>query len=333
MLTIKKKSILTKIILVGCGNIGSRHLESLMNFQNKISIDIVEPNKKSKTNAIRLIKKLHIKNPPKMTWYNSIEDLDNNAEVVIVATNSLNRIPLIDILLKQGNKKFILEKMVCQSKKEYKLLINSFNKYSAKAWVNTNRSYFPFYKKIKTIFSNSKSIQLSVYLGNSGLGTSSIHYIDLFCWLSNNYNIKLNQKYLSDKIFSSKRGKSFKEFSGVIVGSNSKNSYLSISSQNNPKIPPSAIVEIYDGQKHIVINELQEKFYFLTNYEKIPKLTFKFRHVSELTHKIIREILTNDSCSLPTVENSFKIHSELFRIFNSHLYKHLNQKMEKCPIT
>lgn len=333
MLTVKKKSNLTKIILVGCGNIGSRHLESLMKFQDKISIDIVEPNKKSKNNAIEMIKKLYIKKSPKINWFTSIQDLPNSGDVVIVATNSIGRHKFIDILLKQGNKKFILEKMVCQSKNEYKLLINSFKKYDAKAWVNTNRSYFTFYQKIKNIFANSKSIQLSVYLGNSGLGTSSIHYIDLFCWLTDNYNIQLNGKYLSDKIFSSKRGKSFKEFSGVIIGSNKKNSYLSISSQNNQSIPPSAIVEIYDGQKHIVINELEEKFSFLTNYEKIPKLIFKFSHVSEITYKIICDILTSDSCLLPPVENSFKIHSELFRIFNDHLYKHLNQKIEKCPIT
>ncbi len=322
-----------KLILIGCGNIGSRHLQSLMKFQNKISIDIVEPNKKSKNNAIELIKKLSIKKSPKINWFTSIRDLSNSGDVVIVATNSIGRHKLIDTLLKQGNKKFLIEKMVCQSKEEYKFLISAFKKYNANGWINVNRRYFISYQKIKELFLSSKFLELNVHLGNSGLGASSIHFIDLFCWLNDNYNIKLNGKYLFDKIHPSKRGKQFKEFAGTIVGSNKNSSFLTISTNNNQSIPPSIIVEIYDGEKHIIINELEEKIYFLTNFENISKFSFKFGHVSELSYKIIQDILKNNSCLLPTLQDSYDSHSELFRIFNKHLSKQLHHKVEKCPIT
>ncbi len=322
-----------KLILVGCGNIGSRHLQSLMKFQSALSIDVVEPNNKSKNNAVSLIKKLPIKKYPKIKWFTSIKDLTDSGDVVIVATDSVDRVKLIETLLKQGNKKFLIEKMVCQSRNEYKSLISLFKKFNANGWVNTNRRYFTAYQKIKQLFLTSKSLELSVYLGNSGLGTSSIHFIDLFCWFNNDYDIKLNGDYLFDKIYSNKRGKSFKEFAGNIVGTNKKNSFLTISTHNNQSTFPSSIVEIYDGKRHIIINELEEKLFFLSNDENIPKLSFKFGHTSELTYKIILDILKNKSCLLPTIEDSCYLHFELFRIFNNHIFKHLNYKVQKCPIT
>ena len=322
-----------KLILVGCGNIGSRHLQSLMNFQNTLSIDVVEPNNKSKNIAMSLIKKFPMKKHPKIQWFRSIEDLTNFGDVVIVATTSADRVNVIETLLKQGNKKFLIEKMVCQSQNEYKSLISLFKKFNANGWVNTNRRYFRSYQKIKQLFSTSKSLEISVYLSNSGLGTSSIHFIDLFCWFNNDFNIKLNGNYLFDKIYSNKRGKYFKEFAGNIIGTNKKNSFLTISTHNNQSTSPSSIVEIYDGKRHIVINELKEKLFFLSNDENPPKLSFKFGHTSELTYKIISDILKTKSCLLPTLEDSYNSHLELFKIFNNHIFKHFNYKVKKCPIT
>ena len=304
-----------------------------MKFQDKISIDVVEPNKKSKNNALVLINKLSKIKSPKINWFTSIQDLTDSGDIVIVATNSVNRPKLIEILLKQGNKKFLIEKMVCQSSNEYKSLISIFKKFNANGWVNANRRYFRSYQKIKQLFSSSKSLELSVHLGNSGLGTSSIHFVDLFCWLENNYDVRLNGTYLFDQIYSSKRGRSFKEFAGTVVGSNNRKSFLTISTHNNQSVPPSVIVEIYDGKRHVMINELKEKIYFLTDYEKLPKFSFKFGHTSELTYKIIQDILKNNSCLLPTLQDSYKSHSELFQIFNNHLSKHLHHKVQKCPIT
>ena len=47
----------------------------------------------------------------------------------------------------------------------------------------------------------------------------------------------------------------------------------------------------------------------------------------------ILDILKNKSCLLPTIEDSCYLHFELFRIFNNHIFKHLNYKVQKCPIT
>ena len=40
-----------KIILVGCGNVGSRHLQAIVKLRYPISIEIIEPNLKAQTIA------------------------------------------------------------------------------------------------------------------------------------------------------------------------------------------------------------------------------------------------------------------------------------------
>lgn len=321
-----------KITLVGCGNIGSRHLQSLLSFQNPVSIDVVEPNKNSQKKAKSLIAS-QLKKNHHISWHSSIHNLSDTADVAIVATNSIERPKLINELLSQGNKKFLLEKMVCQSSIEYQKIISKLRQNHASAWVNANRRYFQSYHNIKQFFKKSKSFELNIFLGNSGLGTSAIHFVDLFCWLTDNNDISLDGKYLFQKIYSSKRGRLFKEFAGTIVGTTNQNSFLKISSHYNPSVPPSVIVDLYDGKNHFVLSELEEKFYSLTNHNGLSKFSFKFGHTSQLTYPIIQDIIHKGTSNLPTIEDSFKAHSELFRIFNTHINKNLHRKVSKCPIT
>ena len=216
-----------KIVLIGCGNIGSRHLQAIIKVKSVTSVEIVEPNIKSqKTAKLRLNKIEFNKLKQKIFWNKSLSTIKNQSDLVIVATNSKGRVDLIQKLLELGHRKFIVEKMVCQSVEEYKKLLFLFKKFNAKGWVNTNRRYFKSYQNIKTRFANSENIHLSVFASNSGLGTNAIHFLDLFSWLSEEYKIKLNGEFLEDKIVENKRGGNFKEFVGTIIGF-SKNSFVS----------------------------------------------------------------------------------------------------------
>jgi len=217
-----------KIILVGCGNIGSRHLQAIVKLKNKISIEIVEPDIKAQTLAKSRLKEIkYNKTRHEFFWYKSLSEIKNESDLVIIATNSKGRVDLIQKLLNLGHKRFIVEKVVCQSSAEYKKLLLLMKKFHAKGWINTNRRYFKVYQNIKEKFVDSKYIQLSVLAGNSGLGTNAIHYLDLFSWLVEDHKIKLNGEFLVNQIFENKRGMNFKEFLGTIIGFN-KNSFVSL---------------------------------------------------------------------------------------------------------
>lgn len=321
-----------KIILVGCGNIGSRHLQAVVKLKNDVLIEIVEPNIKSQKLAKSRLKEIkYNKGTHKIFWHKSIEQISNKSDVVIVATNSLGRIDLIQKLLDLGHERFIIEKVVCQSSDEYKKLLQFMKKFHAKGWVNTNRRYFKAYRSIKEKFTDSNYIHLSVFASNSDLGTNAIHFFDLFSWLVENYKIKLNGEFLTNQIFDNKRGENFKEFLGTIIGF-SKNSFASLTFF--PAKKESFIIKIYGENGFAYVNELEEQGYFLDNKGKGKvKLNAKFGHTSELTTKIIQDIFSTDDCLLPTLKDSYHLHRELFRIFNRHIKKVLNKDVELCPIT
>lgn len=320
-----------KIILVGCGNIGSRHLQGIVKLNKKLSIEIVEPNIKSQRLAkSRLCEIKYNKDNHKISWYTSLHQINNKSDLVIVATNSDIRVNLIQQILELGHKRFIIEKIVCQSTKEYSKLLHLMKKHNAKGWVNTNRRYFKTYQKIKETFKSSKFLHVSVFSGGSGLGTNAIHYLDLFSWLVDDYEIKLNGEFLDKKIYKNKRGNKFKEFLGTIIGFNKNGSFVSLTFF--PSKHESFLVNIYGENKAVSINELEEKAYFIINGIK-KNTNFRYNHISHLTTKIVQDILNTDDCFLPTLSDSYRIHKELFNIFNHHIKKLLNKKVTLCPIT
>ena len=81
-----------------------------------------------------------------------------------------------------------------------------------------------------------------------------------------------------------------------------------------------------------MIDESNQKIFDFVNSENI-ELEFKFEHVSTLTTKIAENILVKNNCDLTTLENSYILHKEIFKIFNSHIKKLTNKDMDLCPIT
>ena len=321
-----------KIVLVGCGNVGSRHLQALSKLIFETEIHVVEPNAEAiKLGKMRL-KEIKNRNP-KITvfWNQTLKDLKKNLDLAIVATTSEGRVGIIKDLLNFGCKRFLIEKIVCQSSQEFEELLKELKKNNAKGWVNTNHRYFDSWKKINEYFKDSNQIHLSVISSNvSSLGTSGIHFIDLFAFFVNNYHIRLNGDLLMNKLYSNKRGKNFKEFAGTVFGSEKNNSTLSLTFLPNSDIP--TIVNIAQASKHLLIDLTNEKILDLTGKNE-PDFKFKYELASDITTKIVNDIIQLDKCDLSMVEDSYFLHKELFRIFNSHIQKITHQDVIKCPIT
>lgn len=317
-----------QILLVGCGNIGRRHLEGIMKYSEKKFIHIVEPNIKSKNLAKKYLKEsIMNKSNYVAYWYDSIEELNQISDFVIIATNSVGRVDIINQLLEQGHRKFLIEKMVCQSNSEYLSLISKLKIFNAMAWVNTNRRYFKVYQKIKAIFANEPSIDFTVFSTSLGLGTNTIHYVDLFNWITNQKSSRLNGSMLSKKLLPNKRGKNYYEFSGIVLGKNKKGTISIISNDNNEK---NIFLKISSKNYSIMLDEINGIFY---NLQTKKNSHFEYEHVSKLTPIIISDILKNNTCTLPSVVDMYDTHQELFKIFNLHLKKVLKKNFNLCPIT
>ena len=159
--------MIKNILVIGCGNIGSRHIQALSNLPFDTHIEIVDPDlnshkiAQSRLNEINYNKQKH-----EFLWHVSISELkQKHNDLVIVATTALNRLPILKKLL-PNNSKFLIEKMVCQSVKEYDELVDLMKKFNAKGWVNTPLRYFESWNKIKEKINTSKPLYVSIIASN-----------------------------------------------------------------------------------------------------------------------------------------------------------------------
>ena len=319
----------SKFLLIGCGNLGKRHLESLVDINISKKIDIIEPDEFSRKEANKVLKNKINTKITDIKWHTDFKKLNYSHDVTIIATQANNRMEIIEKTLEKGNKKLIIEKMVCQSNKEYKKILLMIEKHHSKAWVNTSRRYFKSYQEIYKKIPKGQ-LSMNITSGDNGLGTNAIHFVDLFRWFTTCKKIKLNGNYIENELLKNKRGVDLVEFRGTIFGNSENNSILSIIFSKFKSQP--TIINITTSKNHFIINESDKTIYEFEK-NKIKNYEFEFEPTSELSKKIVIDLLKNKKCKLPSLEESYLNHSELFRIFNSKIKRITGKNNKLCPIT
>lgn len=316
------------VVLVGLGSIGRYHLQGLFKLKGNVNIKVVTTNKK----ACELVKKSVPKpNNINIEFLEDINSVPENSDLTIIATIATDRPKIINNLLLIGHRSFLIEKMVCQSKNEYDLLLENFQKHKARGWVNTIRRYNEFYRKLIPYFTG-KSFAFTVVAGDGGLGTNAIHFLDTFEML-NGSRVKLYGGCLSKELLPNKRGKGLVEFRGTIIGRADNESFLSISFL--PHVNNAGNVSIVGEDARAFVDEVNGRAFLATRTNKWHWIEHKYREpmVSEIIPVVAKDIFEKGHCFLPTIEDSYGSHVELFRIFNKHLRQVTYRTFTKCPIT
>ena len=278
-----------KIILVGSGEIGSRHLQAISKLPFKVQINVVEKNLEKFNIAKKRLRQINFDETyHDLRYFQNIDELSEKSDLVIIATNSDIRNEITSNLIKLGHKRFLLEKIVTQTKNDYQSLLKKIETSNAKAWIDMARSNMKSYQEIKRIFKNSHPIHMTVNRGNRGLGTNAIHFLNLFSYFCDDYNIFLNGDFLDEKIYPNKRGKKYVEFSGTLIGKNNFGSTFTITFSQHNEIPLT--ISIMGKNKHLIIEEETEQMYFLKG-GKNSKIKFKNELQSSISTKIISDII------------------------------------------
>lgn len=278
------------ILLIGCGNLGKRYVETIDNNLKNVKILIVDPYVDFST--------LNIKNIC-FEYHKDISDIkDTCIDLAIFAVCSDIRYTLtVNVIQKFTVKYIIFEKFLFQKENDYYEVKSLLKSNNIKSWVNTPRPTYEFYKKIK-----KHNINLTVFGKNWGLACNAIHFIDLFCFLNNSYDITLED---NDLVISNSKRKNFYEFYGTIRGKNKENT-LVLKCDKGEKFQ---LIKTLNGTK---IENKNGKLY-VDN-----KVLYKIPYLSEYMHKIIEDILCNDDCDLTKYDNSMKIHLSLLRVLTKH---------------
>ena len=313
-----------KILIVGCGNIGFRHLSSLIQSSEKYQIYVLDNNK--------LIEK-KLKNISKnIIFFNHINDLVKykieKIDLVIISTNSFERFKIFKFLTRNIKINYIiLEKVVFQNMKDFQNAISITKTKKIKAWVNCPYRTYNFFKKVKKEIKNSK---FKIFVDGSrwNICSNTIHYLDLL-----NFFSKKKIKQCTFKLDSNnytKKNIKYLEFYGSINYYINKNWYLSLNCEKkyeNLKINIRILFRNIIYTIHIYQNG-KSKFY---KNDKLLKQ--KLIYQSKLTALIAKQIFKTKKCDLIDLYESSKLHKLLFKPILKH-QKYLGLKNKDiCNIT
>lgn len=324
-----------KIILIGCGNIGARHLQSLAQLAYDLEIHVVEPRYDAFENGRKLFEAAR---QPKLghgliVWHESVCERLTNSDIAIIATTASFRLELIKNLLQMGrHPNLLLEKMVCQTESDYKKLLSILLRYRSKAWVNTIRRYNSTYHWIAQEIKAQRFI-LDVRGEQFGLGSNAIHYLDLFAMLARSKSLEIHWHHLYTPLLKNKRGNGFVEINGLIYGQDQKGNIFNIASL--PFNGRETVVTVISQSKKFIVNETKKSVEVLFGEKKeaVSGKPFQEPLVSQTTSAVLTDIFTRSRCALPTVQDLQSLHVSLLRIFKAHISKATGRRITRVPVT
>lgn len=198
-----------KVLIIGMGNIGRRHLQAA----SKLDVDIAtyDPIKEAYQTMREFIitESLNCHPIEQDSIENALNWIDHET-TVIIATTAKGRAGLIDAVSKKEPKAIIAEKPVAQTRQEYDMLLET----STPIYVNLNRRLFPAYKRLRQEL-EGRSVLISGQYGNIGFACNGIHYIDLACWLTNSKHHTIEYSKVWNMHESKRKG--YKDFSADTI--------------------------------------------------------------------------------------------------------------------
>jgi predicted dehydrogenase len=320
------------IVLIGAGNIGSRHLQGLAGLDLPAAISVLD----IKDNALALARDRYNEvagQEPRISvdYSNSLAKLPEEINLAIIATSSDRRREIAEQLLKQARvRNIIFEKVVFQSAADFTRMGSLLAKQKTKAWVNCPRRLSAFYLQLKQHLGNKPQINFILQGGEWGLGCNSIHFLDLIAFLTG--GSKIENVEFSGNIVASKRP-GFIEMTGRLFGRFTSGSEFTLNSIAGSNMPHQIAVVAKD--RFAMIDELAGRAVLALRSEQWQRKEelFQLPFQSELTGKITRKILTDGESDLSTLAESADLHIPLLKALLKTLNRSSKRKIDRCPIT
>lgn len=322
------------IIIIGAGQLGSRHLQALALLEEACSIYVVDPSSKGREEAKKRFSQVEGHQRHVVKFISSLSEVSlRNADLVVVSTNSGVRYQVVNDLLTNFEVDYlILEKFLFQRQDEYEKISQKLLEKNTIAYVNCPRRMFPDYQKIKKMLARDVIYRMEVVGNNWGLACNGIHFIDLFQWLCGETVVSWSNEL--DKGFKQSKRDGYVEFTGSIYGLTNNKHSLSMTSFE--KGVPNISVRITTPSDRFVISEALGKVcHEKLTFEQVimDKFQFQMKYQSQLTHLAARDLFNKGSCELTPYSSSASAHVPFLKILLTHYNMVRNKKSDACPIT
>lgn len=312
-------------LVVGFGNIGCRHVQSLLELDYVYKVLIIEPNKDVFNANLKRINASE--SLSRIEHLQDVYSISGEVDFAVIATSAQPRLEIMRKLIVYGIKHILLEKVVFQSETQFNEAIRLVEDSMVNVKCNFVNRYYKNYYRIKSTIKKDSRVVMTVSGGDFGLACNSLHYVDLFSFLVSE-RLDLVDYKLVENNTPNRRGDIYKEVVGTMLWKcELSDSILMINSDPN-RIGGVEIVITIGSTVHL-LNEQVLSHWCIEPDKELMNSEFEIRGSSKLT-SIIMDDMMNGKCWLPSLRETKMIHVPLFKAVNSTLKLAEN---ELCPIT
>lgn len=310
-----------QVVLIGCGNIGFRHLQALGTMDVPSHITVVEP---ADAHHDRI--RAQFDAAADVHRYTLLEQMPGDRtrfDLAVVATAAAQRRSAVDRLLADHELgALVLEKVLFQTVADLDEVGSALRERDIPTFVNCSRRTFAGYHELRSTSGNASIVDVD---GRSlGMASNAIHFLDLLEFLSDDELVDVDLSGLDVAAQSGRRPGTVEIF-GTLRATTSRGARLRLVSLDQEPVAVNVGVGIGDDRH--VIDELART---LTRPDGTTE-PFAGRNVSE-AGDVLQAALESGSCVLTSYADSARQH----RLFISALRSHLglsNERDEPCPIS
>lgn len=320
-----------KVIIVGAGQLGSRHLQALRNTKHNLDITVSDPSLDSLKVARERYEALPEVGKHQIQY---LENLPSTGQwdLAIVASNAGPRKAILEKITDQLEiKNFIIEKILFTQTADYEWAEKASASTLKNAWVNCCMRQMPIYQEIKKDL-KEQNFNFAVTGSNFGLVTNAIHYLDYAAWLAGTPEYTLETNFLDPQVVPSKR-KGYLELNGSLRARFKSGAIAQISCFQDGTLPVT--VEVHSKSQRYLVLEAERKALFWNaekNWVREEKEAI-IPYQSQLTAEIVDAFYNGKTCSLPTLKESIKIHLNLLKPLKEFLIQTKQTQPEEFPFT
>ena len=325
---------MARVLIVGCGELGSRHLQAVAALPEVTTIDVVDPRPEALERGRQRLAEAADRAPAlAVRWLTTLPQDQCAAALCIVATRAEQRCALVQQVATQlGVRQFLIEKVVGQSVAEIEALSAFANERGLLIWVNCKARAYPFHQRAKQRFVAGEPISFSVIGGNHGLASNGLHLVDLFAFYDGCRHLENAGSVIDPILHRTKRG--LYDLSGTLHAVSEHGSHLTLSYAADHE--QSELIMVSNRRYRCLVDHVQRwaaESDEASGWAWRPVPFEGNLMVSNMTKTFVRDILASGRCELPRLEDALVAHRFVLSELRPHFSRLMEREVELCPVT
>lgn len=317
-----------EIVVVGAGQLGSRHLQGLASLHKTARLHMVDPSHPAIEKAKARVREIAGERiAADIKEHSGAATLPRQIDLAIIATTADCRLSAMTDLLGHARVKYlVLEKVLFQKFAQYEQASDLIGQHNSVAWVNCPRRVYPVYQTIKGWFALETLVHVEIFGGGWGLGCNGIHFVDLFSFLTDRQPTCFDISGLKPGFVPARR-LGYVEYSGTLRA-HAGDQLLVLTANQDSSL--RHLVTLRSEQQNVVIDEIGGTAWRWQGQDKFESLNFRLPYQSEITASLVTGILEHGRCHLPSYEESAALHLAFLEALATH---GVEGRAEACLVT